>query len=48
MTVTDILDRFPHKGFDLYNSRPAYTLMKDINEKLSANASTIHSTLSDS
>ena len=47
MTVTDILDRFPHKDFDLHNCRPTYALIKDINAKLSANASDIHSILSD-
>jgi len=47
MTVNDILDRFPYKEFDLHPGRPTYALIKDINEKLSANASAIHSTLSD-
>ena len=47
MTVTHILDRFPHEEFDLHDCRPTHALIKDINQKLSANASAIHSTLSD-
>ena len=48
MTVKDILDRFPHEEFDHHDGRPTCALIKDVDEKLSANASAIHSTLSDS
>ena len=47
MPVTHMLDRFPHKEFDLHNCRPTYALIQLINQKLNANASAIHSTLSD-
>ena len=47
MTVTNILDHFPHKEFNLCDCRPTYSLIKSINQKLSANTSAIHSTSPD-
>ena len=47
MTITDILDKFPHKEFELNPNKSIHTSIKDINKKLSANASAIYSTLSD-
>ena len=45
--TNDILDRFPYKHFSLINGKPTYATIKSINDKLSANAASIHSTLSD-
>ena len=45
--TSDILDRFPYKEFELYNGKPTYASIKEVNNKLSANAAAIHSTLFD-
>ena len=45
MLQSDILDRFSHKEFNLYSHKPTCTKIKEVNEKLSANASAIYSTL---
>ena len=32
MTITDILDKFPYKEFELNPNKPTYASIKDINE----------------
>ena len=44
---TESIDRFPYKEFNLINGKPIYATIKSVNDKLSANAASIHSTLSD-
>ena len=44
---TESINRFPHKEFNLINGKPTCAAIKSVNDKLSANAASIHSTLSD-
>ena len=44
--TSNIISRFPHKDFELINSKPTYTTIKSVNNKYNANTTTIHSTLS--
>ena len=47
MKRLDILKKVPYQDFDLYQDRPMYASIKNVHDKLSANASFIHSILSD-
>ena len=47
MPVTDILDKFPYKKFNLKSNYLIHATIKEVNKKLSTNTSAIHSTLSD-